>query len=116
MSAKTSIPLFEIGESVPRPTTTPSDLISGTGATPPLCSFHRLGVGVLRTDAPARDADGARGQGIRLLFRDERVRVLRRAALLRREGLIERHPRQKPSHPGLAHRPRDLVFPIEKVV
>src|SRR5205823_44504 len=39
MSPKTSIALLEIGESVPRPTTTPSWSISGTGATPPLASF-----------------------------------------------------------------------------
>src|SRR2546425_5317 len=39
MSKKTSMPLFDIGESVPRPTTTPASSISGTGATPPLASF-----------------------------------------------------------------------------
>src|SRR3972149_1833142 len=39
MSANMSTPLFEIGESVPRATVTPSRSISGTGATPPEASF-----------------------------------------------------------------------------
>src|SRR3989442_12997462 len=75
-----------------------------------------LCVRLLRRYVDALDAEGRRDEGIVLLLGDERLRVLQRAPVLRRERFVQGNPGKETAHPGLPNGPGDLVLPIEEIV
>src|SRR5207245_10702309 len=75
-----------------------------------------LCVRLLRRHVHPLDAEGRRDEGIVLLLGDERLRVLQRAPVLRRERFVQGNPGKETAHPGLPNGPGDLVLPIEEIV